>query len=82
MQPPSTVDGLNVVIESQSPVDQGLDCFPVSNIMTTIFLLPFSTTADDYVVIDTVCMQAGVVYNVTVQHLDVHNSQWMLDSVR
>ena len=81
-QPPTIVDGVNIFIESQSPVHQGLNCSPVSGTITSSFLLPSpSATAADYLVVDTVCLVAGVVYSVQVEHLGIDHSQWMLDSV-
>ena len=71
-----------MVIESQSPVERDLNCSPVPNTTTSSFLLPFLLTPADHVVIDTVCLQAGVVYSVRIEHLDVQRSDWMLDSVR
>lgn len=82
LQPPAIIDGVNVFIESQSPVGQGLDCSPIASDITSSFLVPFPSSSADYIVIDTVCMVAGVVYSVQVQYLNVESSQWMLDSVR
>ena len=82
LQPSSAVEGVHIFIESQSPVQRDLHCVSVTSAITSTFSLPFSLTPTDHLVADSLCMMAGVTYTVRVEHLNVFDSPWMLDSVR
>ena len=83
LQSPVNVDDIRIFIESLSPVQQDLNCFPVANTTTSSFIfLPSSSPEAGYLVVDTLCMVTGVIYSVQVTYTEFSAQGWMLDSVR